>query len=70
MNELDERSDFEKLPSKIKYYLLEWKDSNMELYCERYGDLKLKDMTTDQLKTLFILTTDSTVFHDISKLPF
>lgn len=70
MREFDEGTDFEKLPSKIRYYLLEWKDANMELYLELYGDLRLKDMTTDQLKDLFILTTDCTLFQDIPKLPF
>lgn len=45
------------LPSRIRYYLLDWKDSNLEEYCEKYGELKLKDLSTEQLNALFIYST-------------
>ncbi len=46
-------TDFLKLPSRIRNYLLEWKDDNLEDYIRKFGELKLKDMTWDQLRGLF-----------------
>jgi hypothetical protein len=46
-------SEFEKLPSRVRHYLLEWKDDHLEAYCSEYGELKLRDMTHDQLQVLF-----------------
>lgn len=41
------------LPSRIKYYLLEWKDKNMDIFIERYGNVSLGSLSKEQLKVLF-----------------
>lgn len=61
---MDNKTALDKLPSRIKYYLLDWKDSNMEKYIERYGTAKLRDLTHIQLRALF----SSTVAQDVSNL--
>jgi hypothetical protein len=48
---------FRTLPSRIRYYLLEWKDDNLDSYLKTYGELKLKDMTQDQIHELFSMVT-------------
>lgn len=47
MNALD------KLPSRIRYYLLEWKDKHMEDFLRKYGHVRLRDLNHDQLCALF-----------------
>ena len=49
---------FESLPSRIQYYLLEWKDDHLNEYIRKYGELKLKDMTRGQLCALFSYATN------------
>jgi len=55
-------TDLHRLPPRIKYYLLDWKDRYPELYHEMYGDLRLKELDTKQLMSLFVYVTA----HDIS----
>jgi hypothetical protein len=45
------------MPDRIKYYLLDWKDRNMELFYSKYGNVRLRDMTQDQIKEFFIYVT-------------
>jgi len=54
---MEEKTNLQKLPSRVKYYLLEWKDSNMNEYLRRYGELRLNDLTLDQLHGLFSYAT-------------
>jgi len=54
---MEEKTNLQKLPSRIKYYLLDWKDSNMNEYIRKYGETKLNDLTLDQLNALFSYTT-------------
>lgn len=54
---MDELTNLQKLPSRIKYYLLEWKNSNMDEYIKKYGELRLNDLTLDQLYHLFSYAT-------------
>lgn len=54
---MEKKADLDKLPSRIKYYLLDWKDTNMDSYIHKYGELRLRDLTKDQLYALFYYTT-------------
>jgi len=54
---MEEQTNLQKLPSRVKYYLLEWKDSNMNEYIRKYGETKLNDLTLDQLLGLFSYAT-------------
>lgn len=47
----------ENIPAHIKYYLLEWKDRNFQDYQRKYGDLKLKELSLNQLAALFSYAT-------------
>ncbi|MFW6246824.1 MAG: hypothetical protein ACOC22_01465 [bacterium] len=42
-----------KIPSRVKYYLLDWKDNNMEEYIRMYGLVSLRDLTVNDLRNLF-----------------
>ena len=54
---MEEKTNLQKLPSRVKYYLLEWKDCNMDEYIRKYGELRLNDLTLDQLHALFSYAT-------------
>jgi hypothetical protein len=54
---MEEKTNLQKLPNRVKYYLLEWKDSNMDEYIKKYGKTKLNDLTFDQLHGLFSYAT-------------
>jgi hypothetical protein len=41
------------IPSRIKYYLLDYKDQNMDNYLTQYPDKSLHDLTLDELKEYF-----------------
>jgi hypothetical protein len=61
---MEEKTNLQKLPSRIKYYLLEWKDNNMNEYIKKYGKVRLNDLTLEQLHDLFSYasTKDSNEF--------
>jgi hypothetical protein len=40
------------IPSEKYYFLLVWKDDNMEEFIEMYGERKLYDLTTYELNKL------------------
>ena len=48
-----DNSVLNKIPSRVKYYLLDWKDSNMEDYIRMYGEVRLRDLTINDLRNLF-----------------
>jgi len=50
---MEKKTALDTLPSRVKYYLLEWKDKNMNEYLRKYGELRLHDLTLDQLHGLF-----------------
>lgn len=50
-------SPLDKLPSRIKYYLLDWKDHNMDEYLKAYGQKSLRDLPADKLSVLFKYVT-------------
>lgn len=56
-NKMEEKNNLERIPAHIRHYILEWKDRNMEDYLCKYGELKLKDMSMDQLHGLFSCAT-------------
>ena len=47
----------DKMPDRIKYYLLDWKDRNINTFIRKYGKVGLKDLTEDQLQGLFLFAT-------------
>jgi hypothetical protein len=46
----------DQIPSRIKYYLLDWKDHNMEKYLKRH-EVRLSDLNEHQLYLLFCYAT-------------
>jgi hypothetical protein len=46
-------SDFEKIPSRVRYYLLDWKDRNMEEYMHQFGDISMHRLSKIILLELF-----------------
>jgi len=52
-----EITNLDKIPSNIKYYLLGWKDINMDDYIFKYGNIRLRDLTIEQLHNLFLYAT-------------
>ena len=50
---METKSNLDKLPSRIKWYLLDWKDMNMEEYVSMFNERKLKDLTHEELCVLF-----------------
>ena len=63
-----DETDLDKLPNRVKYYLLAWKDENMSEYLRLHGDLRLHDLDLDQLHLLFsyITTKDCALLARIS----
>ena len=59
---MDKKTPLDKLPSRIKYYLLDWKDKNMLEYLNKYGSLRLHDLTADQLHGLFSYASTKSSF--------
>jgi hypothetical protein len=45
------------IPSHIKYYLLEWKDRNLDEFIDKYGVRKLNEFTLDEIHNLFSYAT-------------
>lgn len=41
------------LSSRLLHYLLDWKEQNIEIFVQTYGDVKLSQLTPNQLKELF-----------------
>jgi hypothetical protein len=54
---MEDKSNLDKIPSHIKYYLLGWKDKNMDDYTYKYDELRLRDLTLGQLYDLFLYAT-------------
>ena len=50
---MDKKSEINKIPFRIKYYLLEWKDKNMEEYLKIHDNIRLHDLNKNQLHELF-----------------
>lgn len=48
-----EKYYIETIPARIRYYLLDWKDKNMETFIERYGRVSLASLSKEQIKVLF-----------------
>ena len=49
----------DQISSRIKYYLLDYKDKNMEAYQSAYGTKRLRDLTLKELKHLFKHASDN-----------
>ena len=41
------------IPSEAYYQLLEWKDSNLEEFQFRFGEISLNDLSYSQLQRLY-----------------
>lgn len=54
---LEKKDALDLIPSRIKYYLLDWKDINMNEYLKKHGELRLRDLTATQLHELFSYVT-------------
>jgi hypothetical protein len=58
-----------KVPSRVKHYLLEYKDKNMEDYQSQFGTKKLNDLTLEEIKQYFVLATSKDVDKILSGHP-
>jgi hypothetical protein len=54
---MEETNALDQIPSRIKYYLLDWKDQNMGKYIRMYGENRLRDLSKSQLHDLFSYVT-------------
>jgi hypothetical protein len=45
------------LPHRIKYYLQDWKDNNMNRYISTYGERGIWELSFKELETLFFTAT-------------
>jgi hypothetical protein len=50
--------DFNSLPSRVKYYLLDYKDQYLEQFKEVYKTGTLRDLTPKELKEFWEEATD------------
>lgn len=55
---MENKPVIEVIPSRIKYYLLDWKDRYMEEYISMMGDKRLCELTMEQLDYLFAHVSD------------
>lgn len=53
------KDPLDQIPSRVKYYLLEWKDKNMNEFQEKFGEVRLRDLSLQDLHDLFIICTTS-----------
>jgi len=51
-------TQLQNFPSRIKYYLLEWKDRHMDKYIELHGKTPLNDLQYGQIVNLFNYATE------------
>jgi hypothetical protein len=49
--------NLDKIPSRLKYYLLEYKDKNMDDYMSKFGTRRLHDLTLEELREYFYLAS-------------
>jgi len=54
-----ENSAFNKIPNRVRYYLLDWRDVNINDYQGKYGALGLYELTMSQLEGLFSYATSA-----------
>ena len=54
-------TELDKLPSRIKYYLLDYKDTHLENINETFGRSRLRDFSKKELSHLYNLA----VKHDL-----
>ena len=47
----------DKIRGRIKYYLLEYRDENMNEFISKYGNVRLRDLSIEQLKAYFNYAT-------------
>lgn len=53
------KNNLMEMPSRIRFYLLDWKDSNLDEFLNEYGNVGLKDLSIEQLYELFKKISDS-----------
>ena len=65
---MEKKTNLQKLPDRIKYYLLDWKDKNLNEYLKIYGEIRLNEMSLKQLHDLFSYTTtkDNALFNKLT----
>lgn len=52
-------SALDNIPSNVKYYLLEWKDRNLEFFIKQYNNRKLRELSKQELLNLFSYAQNS-----------
>ncbi len=57
-------NSIDRFPSRIRYYLLDWKDENMDSFNEMFPCGRgLCDLTPDEIKQLFETVTELNKFN-------
>ena len=59
-----EMNDLDRLPFRVKFYLMEWMDSNIDQFEKQFGTSSLRELNTLQLYTLF----DNIVRDDLGRI--
>lgn len=54
---MEQESSLDKIPSRVKYYLLDWKDTHMDEYLKQYNSRRLRDLNEYELHELFSYAT-------------
>lgn len=54
---MKDKNILQEIPSHIKYYLLEWKDRNLDEYISKFGQRRLMDFTLEEIFHLFSYAT-------------
>ena len=65
----DKTDPVDQIPSRIKYYLLDWKDRNSEEYFEKHGSSRLRDLNHTELLILFQYATIKDTSDLLTNLP-
>jgi hypothetical protein len=48
-------TQYELISARVKYYLLDYRDDNLEMFFAKFGDKKLKDCNSTELASLFLI---------------
>ncbi len=68
-DKINKTDPVDQIPSRIKYYLLDWKDRNSEEYFEKHGSSRLRDLNHTELLILFQYATIKDTSDLLTNLP-
>lgn len=48
-----EKRAIDRIPARIKYYILDWKDNNIDEFISMFGEKRLHELDKDSIINLF-----------------